>query len=193
MSGRQRIPQGLPNWQELNRRSAMLSDQSLNLLEEVVPNTFVFAAYGSVTSTFYNTNIPTSSYIDLRVDTAAVAAPRHVAYDFPRNAIQYNVQGIYVVNLFLSLEVVESNHGRNFSVRPFNIDTATPGNTSLIAVGRNQSGVNVSITRLVEISSALVGDFFRWEIGNANVAFNNTDFENVEFSTWNVGEYRDEL
>jgi hypothetical protein len=100
-------------------------------------------------------------------DTAIVATPKDVIQDFANNGLRVLSPGIWMVNVKITLSFAEVNNGRSIVLRFYNETKATAGADSFtFFVGRNQGGINLTLTFIADIPEADLNDLFVLQISS---------------------------
>ncbi len=160
-------------------------ESRLDLLETIILD-LVPAAYGGMTlaSPPVAGSIPTVGFAAItQYDTVDITG-RGCTFNATNGtvSINTNVTGVWQFSFEFALSHDESNQGRDFEFRFFNVTDGTQeGNAIYIPVGRNQPGTTWGITFLANILSADAGKEFRGELGNASAAISLVEFEALSF------------
>lgn len=159
-------------------------------LKTAALDAFVGAGYGGV---FLNT--PTGiadlglGFVEVPYNTGSISAPRLITQDTANNGIIFLTEGIWSINVLLTLSHDEQNSSRQFDVR---LQNATVGSTAYITpigIGRNVGVTNWSTTILAEVSAASEGDLFIIEIGGGN-AVTNVTVEGASLTATHSSEFK---
>ena len=97
--------------------------------------------------------------------------------------------GIYQANFSFAVEHDENNAGRQVSARFYNVTAGAGDPTPTeVFIGRNQPGTNFSTSGQIQVTDALVGDAFRFEIGNGD-AVAAINWISLDLSISNIGAW----
>ena len=142
-------------------------------LETAVLDNFVLAGYGGI-----GLDVPVAVanigavWQDLTWDVALLSEPIYVTQDFANNGMNILREGVWQINVKISLTFAESNGGRQLSLRIFN---STEGAAAAVSfnffVGRNQSGANLNFQINARVKPESVGDLFRIQVSSASDSF----------------------
>lgn len=132
--------------------------------------TFVAAGYGGIAIA---SNPALTAQIDatfqqlVDFDTDLITIPKAIDQDFNNDGLIFQIPGIWSLNVYSAITFDEVNAGRQLIVRFYNVTTATPNPINFdFFVGRNQGGVNISMSTNFEIPDAVVGDIIGLQIGS---------------------------
>jgi hypothetical protein len=132
--------------------------------------------YGGIRlDTWTPITIPTGdNWQILPTDTDAITVPENIIQSPANDAIAFQLEGVWNLNVGFTLVFDESQSGRNFVIRLFDVVTQTPlGTGTVVAVGRNTEAVTYGATIMVEIGAAQLAHGIAVQIGNASASFAN--------------------
>ena len=154
-------------------------------------NLWVTAGYGGI-----NQSVPIAladlgaGWTILLADTNIITTPRGVTQDFATESIAFDTPGVWSISISVALSHNELNASRTIGVRLFNITDVSAGVSSVIGVARNVGVTNFSVSLLVEILTADVGDAWRVEVSGGVDAFTTVVEDSFTFSATLVSEFR---
>ena len=155
---------------------------------------FTAAAYGGIQLLTPDATFPDIgvTWETVRYDTGSLTTPRGVTQDFANNGLRFEVSGVFLLTLGVTFGFTETQAGRNIQIRIYNATTATGGQATLIAIGRNQDGLNFSTAILTEISDLQIGDLIQIQVSalTAGDTLSNVTEVSASFNANSVSEYR---
>lgn len=159
-------------WEQIGvtQNAALLNDAVRAILNELV-----YAAYGSIglNAATPLADIAIGVYQTLPFDVELITSPKDITYNLASNAMSFDREGVYALDVKISLTFDDVNAGRQLFVRFYNITTATAGTVIFVeGVGRNTDAGGVNFPAPVTITDLEVGDEFRLEV-SGNAAFTN--------------------
>jgi len=105
--------------------------------------------------------------------SGSVATPVGVTQDFTNDGLILNAEGVWRVNVFMSVSFNDEASGRELNIRLYNDTDAVAGGGTSVFVGRNQAGASIAFSMMVDVAASAVGDLFvlQWSSGDgfANV------------------------
>jgi len=105
--------------------------------------------------------------------SGSVATPVGVTQDFANDGLILNAEGVWRVNVFMSVSFNDEASGRELNIRLYNDTDAVAGGGTSVFVGRNQAGASIAFSMMVDVAASAVGDLFvlQWSSGDgfANV------------------------
>lgn len=132
-----------------------------------VTDNFVLAGYGQIG---LNVAVPlldisVGVWQTLPMDVELISTPRYITQSLASNSLSFDVEGVWSVNIKVSLTFVDVNAGRKLYLRLYNLTTATPGATIFVeGVGRNTDAGGFSFTAIVSTDELTVGDEYVLQI-----------------------------
>jgi hypothetical protein len=159
-------------WDEFLRIAVNLAslDQTIIKFKEDGLALWVAAGYGGV-----RLDAPTALpdlgafWTTLPATAAVLTAPRGVVQDFANDGLRYGYQGVWSITVYFAIDHNEVTQSRSIEVRIFNATTATGSVSSPIGIARIPPITNYSVTAMVEVDAAQVGDLFQVQIGNNDI------------------------
>ncbi len=152
------------------KRTANDQDLRRQLSEELttISNLAVAAAYGGIRlDTLVDLPDIGAGFITMEADAGALATPREVVQDVAGNGLRFSLLSVLSVSINISLLHNELSQSRTVQVRLFNVDKGSGTTSATIGIARNQPATNISISLLLEIPTANLGDLFVVQVGNA--------------------------
>ena len=122
--------------------------------------------------------------------TNIITTPRGITQDFATESLAFDTPGVWSISIGFSISHNELNLSRTIDVRLFNITDGSPGLSSTVGVGRNNGVTTYSLTILVEILTADVGDAWRVEISGGADIFTAVVENSYTFSATLASEFR---
>lgn len=171
-------------------------DAELQTHEDAAVAIFVAAGYGAVdlANPLGVADITDAGWTTMPLDTEVISPPRGVEYDLPNNSLAFESEGVWQMNIIVTLTFIGINSGRTMLFRLFNIDLAIPGPSTAIFVGRNTDGATLSFPLLFEIGVAAINDFFRIELSAvAGDSFTGVIVIDANLGVAHVSEFRGDL
>ncbi len=126
----------------------------------------------------------------LVADTISTAVPRGVDQLLATNALSLNAAGVWSVSVSFSISHNEVNSSRQFSIRIFDITSASAGKATLIGIGRNSGVTTFATTFLLDITPGQTGDDWRIEVGGTADNITGVDENSYAFNANLVSEFR---
>ena len=132
------------------------------------------------------------SWVDVLFDSAILTTPRGIVQDFSVDGIRFTEDGVFNVTISLTLNFTLSQFGRNIQIRLLNATTSVGGVSTVIAVGRNQDGLNFSTSIMTEIPDTVIGDLFKVQVAalTAGDVLEGVTELNASFAASAISEYR---
>ncbi len=149
----------------------------------------VFAGYGGIllTTPTPRSNIG-AAFETLLADTPMLSSPRDVVQDVGNNGLQFTATGIWRLNVSFGIEHNESNQGRTFNVRMYNVADDAVLASAIIGVGRNTAATSWASSLLVEIPVSGLNDLIQIQIGDASSTFSSVIENSFAYSVNRVNE-----
>lgn len=148
---------------------------ALGILEDAqawVKRFFTPAGYGQIG---LNAVTPISDFgpgtwREIPMDVELVPNPRGITYNLANNSMQFDVDGIWLLCIKVSLRFTEVNFGRDLQLRFFNKTDGTAGTTIFIeGVGRNSDTGSITFSVLSPGDTVIEGKEYSLEVsGNSS-------------------------
>ncbi len=133
---------------------------------------FVTAAYGGVSTSgdVAMANITAAFQTLLGLDTGTITTPKGITQDTVSSGLVFNLEGVFSVSGQATLTFLELNAGRELDLRFWNLtDGVQVGTIELTYfIGRNQGGVAMPFTLVLDIPGSLVGKVIVLQVGGAD-------------------------
>lgn len=157
-----------------------------------VPKIFTYAAYGGLLidePVAFSDLDATWQVLDI-FDEITPSTPRGITVDLGTSSLAFDISGVYQATLTGTFEHNSLNSGRTTNLRFWDIDSGAPHGTPIVvATGRNAEATSFNYPVLLDIPPALVDHRARVEIGGGDT-YTAVSFDVLQFSTFNVGEWR---
>jgi hypothetical protein len=114
------------------------------------------------------------------------AVPKYVSLNLADGTLAVERVSDYQITFDINLQFDVLNAGRNLFLRLWNIDSATPGVTTELFVGRNTEGLAEFLIFGVSATEAILGDRYVMEIGGGD-AFTNVTLRGARYEVCGVG------
>ena len=161
--------------------------------EKAVLEFMAFAAYGGMDGVASLAGIAATWNPVTNYPSLAVSTPRYMYANLSAGTLSVEYPGMYVFSVFFSIRFNEAQGGRITYVRIFDVTSGQPiGKVVPLFVGRNQAGLTMSISTIVEILPPSVGEEMRVEFGGGNV-FDGVVVDLVTFALYSIGEFKGEI
>ena len=167
------------------------STSDIYALAQFIMDNFVVSGYGSISRTTADpiANIG-ATWQQLDWENAGIAEPRGMTYSLPDGLLVEQL-GVWLTSVLINLSFAESNAGREIQFRLRNVTDGTVSNAVTFYVGRNQSGISIPITTLMQasggsgmsISAVAVQKLIVVEINSVTDSFTGVSFEQ---GLWNL-------
>jgi len=153
---------------------------------------FVAAGYGGITQDApVGLGNITGLDQDLLFDSSLIATPKGITQNFGSNGLVIGEQGVWKVSAVIALAFVGSNNGRELRVGILNKTQSTLVGTPLTFFsGRNQDGMNISFSFMIEVGLANVGDLFTLVIDSLADTFTGVTEISAIFEMNHVSEFQ---
>ena len=154
-------------------------------------NVFVATGYGGIKQTVSPLALPDlgAGFEVVPADAGVVTAPRGVTQDFASDGIAVNLEGVWTANIIVSLEHNEDQGGRSIEVHIYDLTTDTPGLGTSVPIGRNSPGTLISVSLMVEIAPADIGNVFQIRIGGGDIV-TAVELLTYQFSISHASEWK---
>jgi len=158
---------------------------------------FSVAAYGSMELSgppVAGLDIPVGSWIPITQFDSNPTPFKGVVVDFTTDTFSLDFEGVYRVSLSFSLDHDDiASMDREFSLRLFNITSATGGSETKIGVARKLSVTNFTSTFLINIAEVNKGDDSRIAVGLADVMIEAVIWTSLNLSIDMVSEWKEPI
>ena len=156
---------------------------------------FTFAGYGGLTvGTPIAMSDINSTWQTVVFDTGLLTNPRHIVQDVANDALAFGAEGVWAVDITMALTFVSTVIGRQIQVRLYDLTTATPSSgIGTFFSGRNQDGVNISISVLTDVLPAQIGDLLQLQINSAADTFTGVTNISTFYQASHVSQYVGDL
>lgn len=190
------LPAGVFNPALWHRVSLNDNDAYIELTREQSIAAFVAAGYGGIgVNVVEPIGTIDATFQTLEgFDTDLISVPLDVTYDKANHGLMLDRQGIWEFTIKVTLTFDDLNAGRQIQFRAFNSTDATPGaNTFTYFVGRNQGGVNITLTIEVEILPSEVGDLIQLQVASSTDTFLNSSNIGTYYQVKHISERKEDL
>ena len=124
-------------------------------------------------------SIPTGdNWVTIPFDTQDYV-PFGIEFDLANDTFDLDYLGLWDFSLLLSFSHDESNQGRDFTIRLFNVTDAIGADGIKIFVARNQPGTTISLPFDAPVTGSSFGDTFRFEVGDASATIGTVVWEST--------------
>lgn len=147
-----------------------------------VTDNFVLAGYGQIGLDAITSisDISAGVWQTLPMDIELLTDPRYVTYNLINNSLAYTIEGIWSLNIKISLDFDEVNAGRELNLRFYNLTTATAGAVVFReGVGRNTSVGGFSFQVIISTDEFTINDEFVLQVSGDSSFTTVSDIGNV--------------
>lgn len=162
------------------------------VLETAALAVFVAAGYGGIVQ---DTPVALGDIdavdSDLLFNSSLITAPKGITQNFASNGLGIDEQGIWRISASIALTFVGSNSGRELRVGILNKSQGTLiGAPLTFFAGRNQDGMNISFSFMIEVGLVSVGDLFTLVIDSVADTFTGVTEISGIFEMNHVSEFQ---
>lgn len=140
---------------------------------------FVIAGRGAIgiNATTPVSDIDATPQVLTGFDTDIINDTRGVTQILANDGLILEVEGVWEMSIKVTLSFAEENAGREIKLQLYNDTDDVAGTEFVYFVGRNQGGVNMSLTMPFEVPASVVGDLLQIRVLSDADTF--TSVENI--------------
>lgn len=152
---------------------------------------FVYAGYGGVgvDSPAAVSDIDATWQTLIGFDTDLFQTPRNITQDAANNGFRVQAIGSWQANVKITLSFTGENFGRRIQIRGYNATSGLSlGSEYTFFCGRNQDGINISVSLPFDVEAGDLGDLIQLQIASSTDTFAGVTNEGTVFQATHISE-----